>query len=97
MDTITSGKVTFVTSVFLTVYFFLLMFNGHYWKSDFVLIGVFQELFTLPAMLLCVVLFFVALIQLFRKENRSVKSYYVLAIFVLILNFVLNWSGWLIS
>lgn len=96
MDRITSGKATFLTSIFLTLYFFLLMCNGLYWKSDFVLIGVVQELITLPAMLVCIVLFVVAIIKLFNRENRAAKPYYLLAIALLILNFAVNWSGWLI-
>lgn len=72
------------------------MLNGLYWKSDFVLIGVVQELITLPAMLLCIVLFVVALVKLFSREGRAARPYYGLAIGLLIINFIVNWSGWLI-
>lgn len=96
MDRITSGKATFLTSIILTLYFFLLMCNGLYWKSDFVFIGVVQELITLPAMLICIVLFVVALIKLFHRESRGARPYYLLAVGLLMLNFVVNWSGWLI-
>lgn len=97
MDRITSGKATFLTSIFLTSYFFLLMRNGFYWKSDIVLIGVVQELFTIPAMLVSIVLFFVVLIKLFSARDRAAKPWYGLTLGLLILNFVINWSGWLIK
>jgi hypothetical protein len=97
MDRITSGKATFLTSIFLTSYFFLLMRNGLYGKSDLEWISVVQELFTLPAMLVSIVLFFVVFIKLFGARNRAAKPWYGLALGLLILNFVVNWSGWLIK
>ncbi|MEZ0486907.1 hypothetical protein [Fibrella aquatica] len=63
------NKTLFFASVAVVCYLLLLYFNAHILKFDYVLIGVLQELLTIPVMILLVVLLVIATTRIVRKDQ----------------------------
>jgi len=68
--------------------------NSTYIKSEFVLIGVIQELLTIPCLLLQPILLFIALLKLF-KGNYKRKGYLIVASSILLISIVTTWISFL--
>lgn len=69
-----NAKIFFFISCGLTLYFSFLFFNFYVLKSDFVLIGVFQELLTIPLLLAQLFLLGVTLNN-WRKDGFRLIGY----------------------
>jgi hypothetical protein len=74
MEEIKVSKILFHVSWLSSVYFLLLALNHYVIKSTFVLIGIVQEVVTIPLML-AQLLLFGASIFYWIKDNFSVKKY----------------------
>ncbi len=72
------------------LYFMLLFLNYHFFKLDFVLIGFFQELLTIPMLLLQFVLLFYAVKFAIRDKFSFKKSSVYLLLFLLIVIFLIG-------
>ena len=77
------AKILFFVSLGVVGYFCLLCLNANMIKSDFVLIGVFQELLTLPLLLVQLILFILSIIYCINNKFRF-KSYSLWAFFILL-------------
>ena len=80
-----SGKRLFFVSLSVVGYFCLLFLNAYVVKSDFVLIGVFQEILTLPLLFLLqpallVLSFMYCINDKFRIKTYSFWSFFILLV-----------------
>jgi len=78
-------KRLFFVSLGVVGYFCLLYLNAYVVKSDFVLIGVFQEMLTLPLLFAQLALWVVSIIYSIKEKFR-VKSYSFWTFLILLLN-----------
>ncbi len=67
MKLITNKKVL-IAAIIITIYFTFLFLNTYIFKSKVVLIGVFQELLTLPMLFLQFVVLFLAIKKLVKNK-----------------------------
>jgi len=78
------AKILFFVSLGVIGYFCLLCLNTYIIKSDFVLIGVFQELLTLPLLLVQLALFILSIIHSindkFRFNSYSLWTFLILLV-----------------
>ena len=81
---LTSKRLLFV-SLAVVGYFCLLSLNAYIIKSDFVLIGVFQELLTLPLLLLQLVLLVLSVMHCIKDKFR-IKTYSLWTFLVLLIS-----------
>ena len=89
-------KSMFLASLVISLYVFLLYFNTYILCWNFVLIGVLQEMLTLPTMLLeLVLLFFTVKEFIFNKFH--LKSYSFATLIILLVNIILTWGSLLPS
>jgi len=79
-----------------SVYFTFIYLNSTIFKFDFVLIGVFQELLTIPFLLLEFLLLFVA-IKFSIRDGFSLKKRSLYLLLVLLLSNGLIWSSFFIK
>lgn len=77
-----SEKLILLGSILSSLFLLLMYLNATVFQSDFVLIGVFQELLTIPSVLIQPVLLFLAF-KVFIREKYSVKSYSCFSILIL--------------
>jgi hypothetical protein len=68
MKLITNKKVL-IAGIIVTIYFSLLFLNAYVFKSKVVLIGVFQELLTIPMLLLQFVVLFFAVKKIVKNKT----------------------------
>ena len=66
-----NSKIFFYLSLCVVGYFCLLLLNAYVIKSDFVLIGVFQEMLTIPLLFFQLVLLALTVIRCFRENNTK--------------------------
>ena len=66
-----TNKNILITAIIVVVYFTILFFNAYVFKSDVVLIGVFQEMLTMPMLVLQFVVLFLAV-----KKMIEIKTLY---------------------
>lgn len=71
---IISGKTIFTLSLCILSWFILLILNSRFFKLDLVIISVIQEMFTLPVMVIQLLLLILAFLN-FKKSNYSLQSY----------------------
>lgn len=86
-----TGKIFFFVSLCVVGYFCLLCLNTYIVKSDFVLIGIFQELLTLPLILFQLMLLVLSAFHCMKDKFR-VKTYSFWSFLVLLAGnlFVIN-------
>ncbi len=92
---IISDRNAFYTSLFFGVYFSFLHLNALVLKMDFVLIGVLQEMLTIPFILIQFILL-IYLVVCFFKNNSTSKIYFYLSLSILlIINIFIIGSFWI--
>ena len=64
----------FFASIFLLVYFGFLLANAYLLKLEYTIISILQEIFTIPFMLLSLVLLFLS-VRIFVLKNYKLLSY----------------------
>ena len=94
MQNVLNEKQVFSISVFLLLYFSFLFLNFTYFNLDFVLIGVFQELLTLPAMLVTLVLFVLLVVATFKKQYTLQNYIYgsMVILFAILTSIVISFN-----
>jgi hypothetical protein len=92
MKQIFNDKNLFLVSLMIALFFTFLYLNHYYFKIDFVLIGVFQELLTLPTMVFQVVLLVIATMN-FVSNKYALKPYSILSMGILLTSSILTWGS----
>jgi hypothetical protein len=92
MKQILNDKYLFLASLMIALFFTFLYLNNYYFKLDFVLIGVFQELLTFPTMFFQVILLVIACMN-FISNKYSLKSYSIWSVGILLTSSVLTWGA----
>lgn len=80
-----AGKMFFFVSLCVVGYFCLLCLNAYVVKSDFILIGVFQELLTLPLIFFQLVLLVFSILHCLKDKFR-IKTYSFWSFIVLLVS-----------
>ncbi|HTO16343.1 MAG TPA: hypothetical protein VLZ83_11260 [Edaphocola sp.] len=80
-----SNKNLFYFSLGIAGYFLLLFVNAYIIKSDFILIGVFQELLTIPMLIIQLFLLFISIKHCIKDEFR-IKEYSFWAFSILLVS-----------
>lgn len=80
-----AGKIFFFVSLCVVGYFCLLCLNIYIVKSDFILIGIFQELLTLPLILFQLVLLVLSILNCIKDKFR-IKAYSFWSFLVLLVS-----------
>ena len=86
----------FYISVVTSSFLMMIYINAVYVKWPFVLLGVFQEMFTIPCMLTQPVLLFLALKKLF-KVTFKMKSYIFFTMVISLTTIILTWGSLLLT
>ena len=81
-----TGKRLFFVSLVVVGYFCLLCLNAYFFKSNFVLIGVFQELLTLPLLLFQLALLFFSIMHCIKDKFRIITYSFWTFLILLISN-----------
>ena len=84
LDKFTSKRLFFV-SLAVAGYFCLLCLNAYVVRSDFVLIGVFQELLSLPLLLFQLALLFFSIMHCVKEKFR-IKTYSLWTFLILLIS-----------
>lgn len=92
----TSEKLLLSFSIFAPLFLFLIHLNHTVFKSRFVLIGVVQEMFTIPSILGQPLLLILAIIGLYKKKFKNPKYAYV-SIVILIVGISLTVAKFIVS
>ncbi len=79
-----TNKLILINSV-ISSYFFVLYCNTYYLKFDFVLVGVIQELLTIPFLLAQPIFFVISIRHLFTVKNKILLVSVILLAIVMIL------------
>ena len=90
-----NSKLIFLLSLVVSIYFLFLYLNAYILRWDFVLIGVFQELLTIPVMLGELILLFFS-IRGFILSKYLFKSYSFGATIILLINILYTWGSFFI-
>lgn len=85
----------FLLSIILIIYFGFLFLNVYVLKLEYTLIGVFQEILTIPLMLLSPVLL-VFSIRNFIAKRYAIVSYAFLTIILLISLIIVTWGSFFV-
>lgn len=80
-----AGKNFFFVSLGVVVYFCMLCLNAYVIKSDFIYIGIFQELLTLPLILFQLVLLVLSILHCIKDKFR-IKTYSFWSFFILLIS-----------
>lgn len=91
-----SAKTLFFASFGVVAYFCLLYLNANIIRSDLVLIGAFQEMFTLPLLLIQLALFVLSIMYSINDKFR-IKSYSLWAFLILLVSNSFFWVSLVIS
>lgn len=86
---ITLEKLVLAFSIFAPLFLFLIYLNHTVFKSRYVLIGVMQEMFTIPCILGQPLLLILAIIGLYKKKFKT-PNYVYLSIIILIIGISLT-------
>ncbi|HEX5168632.1 MAG TPA: hypothetical protein VFW11_05625 [Cyclobacteriaceae bacterium] len=78
-----SGKAVFVLSICILSWFMLLFLYSRIFKLDVVIISVIQEMFTLPIIVIQLLLVILAFLN-FKKTNYSLQTYAFWGLVVLV-------------
>ena len=70
-----NDKTLFYTSILISCYFILLLLNAYVIKSENVVVGFLQELFTIALLILQLVLLFVSIKHWAVKDNFLMRKY----------------------
>jgi len=89
-------KLLLYASIFTSLFFLLLYMNIVYFKSSFVLIGVVQELLTIPFLLIQPVLLVLTFKGL-MKDSYNVISYSFLSVAILVTSISMTWTSFFLS
>ncbi|MFD1162946.1 hypothetical protein [Hwangdonia seohaensis] len=89
-------KVIFCASVITSAFLLFIYLNSTVFKLNFVLIGVFQELLTIPSILAQPILLFLSLRRLIRIKFK-VKSYVFCASIVSLITTILTFGSFIIA
>ena len=89
METKSNGRELFYASSFTAAYFLLLMLNAYWIKSENIIVGFIQNLFTIPILMAQIILLFVALWFCF-SDRVSTNSYPFWAFIFLLLTNILT-------
>ena len=82
-----TNRKLFYASVFISCYFILLTLNEYLMESEHVMVGVVRELFTIPLLILQLVLLFIAIKRWVTEDSFSVRKLpFWAALFLLINN-----------
>jgi len=84
------NKLVFLLSILISFFFFFLFLNSYLFNLDFIIIGVFQELLTIPFMIGELLLLICSIIG-FAYDKFLLKSYAFSSIILLIVNIILEW------
>ncbi|MCF7568892.1 hypothetical protein L3X37_11030 [Sabulilitoribacter arenilitoris] len=93
---ISRGKILFNASIITSLFLVLIYLNSTVFKMNFVLIGVFQELFTIPSISVQPLLLFLSL-RIFIRTKFKVKSYTFFALIVSLVTLILTWGSFIIT
>lgn len=91
-----TDKSIFYISVITSSFLMMIYINHIYIKLSFVLIGVFQEMLTIPCLLSQPVILYVALKRLFRVKFK-INVYTFFAITISLITMILTWGSWLLA
>ena len=80
-----SGKTIFYLSILILAYFAFLFFNSYLLGSENVVIGFFQQLLTIPLLIIQLVLLFICISRIVQKRNGSLEEYLFPAVIILLL------------
>jgi len=78
-----TGKHFFILSIAIALYFVFLLCNAYLFEFNFVGLGVVQEVFTLPLLLLQIFVLAVSFLRI-RKNKFSISDYNVWSFFILL-------------
>ena len=81
-----TNRKLFYASVFISCYFILLTLNQYFVRLKYVIIGVVQELLTIPLLILQLVLLFIAIKRWATEDSFSVIKLPFWAALVLLIN-----------
>ncbi len=95
-DLINNHKLLFGLCLALLSYFVLLNLNSYYRHFSFVLIGVVQEMVTIPFMFFELALLFIP-IKSFISTKFSVKQYPFYSLLVLTISILISWGSFFLS
>lgn len=93
---INAKKMVLYASILTSLFFLMLYLNNVHFKSSFVLIGVFQELLSIPFLLIQPVLLVLAFKGLI-KESYNVLSYSFLSVAILLTSMSITWASFFLS
>lgn len=85
-------KIILYASLITSIFLLFIYLNATIFKLDFVLIGVFQELLTIPCILVQPVLLLLSLIRFFRIKFK-IKSYAFCTSIISLIVTVLTWGS----
>lgn len=93
---IKGSKTIFILCILVLMYFGFLLLNSEVFKFDFVLIGVLQEVLTLPIMFgqLLLVIFS---IKNFIESKYSYKTYPIWSLLILLVVNIFIWGSFIID
>lgn len=85
-------KVIFIASIGTSLFLLLIYMNSSLFHSDFQLIGVVQELFTIPCIIGQPVFLFLA-IRFLYKSNFSIRTFSFMTAIVSLITLILSWGS----
>ena len=92
-----SGKeIIFHISIIASLFLLFIYLNSTILKLNYILIGVFQELLTIPCILIQPVLLFLSL-RRFIKIKFKVKSYTFYTLILSLMTMILTWGSLIIN
>lgn len=83
-------------SIFTSVFLLFIYLNSTVFKMNFVLIGVFQEMLTIPSLLIQPVILFLSL-RKFIRIKFNVKSYAFCVSILSLITMILTWGSIILS
>ena len=91
-----ADKNIFYISVLTSLFLMMIYINSVYVKWTFVLLGVFQELLTIPCLLIQPVLLYLALRTFFRSKFK-IKTHIFLTVVITLITMILTWGSLLLT
>ncbi|MDO5979746.1 hypothetical protein [Flavivirga spongiicola] len=86
----------FYISVITSSFLMMIYINHTYTKLSFVLLGVIQEMFTIPCVLIQPVLLYLALRNFFKVKFK-LKPYISFTVVISLTTMVFTWGDWLLT
>ena len=91
-----TDKTIFYISVITALFLMMIYINNTYTKLSFVLLGVFQEMFTIPCLLIQPVLLYLSMKRFFRVKFK-IKKHTFFAIAISLITMILTWGSLLLT